>query len=392
MLNLFYPTLNKERIIENIYEVLSNKMIGDGEKVREFENKVSDFLANNYPGSTYNTVALNSATAAIHLALILAGVKRDDEVITPVLTCTATNHPILWLGAKPVFADIQEDTLNIDPEDVARKITPKTKAIIVMHNGGQPCDMDKIMSFGIKVIEDTAQGFGGEYKGQKLGTIGDYGCLSFQAIKTITCGDGGMLVCKNYEDYQRAKRLKWYAIDREQQKKRESLVPSKFSQFFKQRAMTFDIDETGYKYTMNNIMASIGLANLEKAYEYINHRRHLAEIYRKELNGLNGIRLLRDAREEHANWLFQILVDDREEFQKFMGKHGIETNMVQVRNDVYAVFGGERQELPNMNKLENNYVSLPMHCGLSDSDVYGICQRVKEFSILGQGKNKPQEQ
>ena len=371
---LFNPALNKERILERLAEVLNNKIIGEGAIVKEFEQKIGDFLADIYPSSSYNCVAVNSATSAIHLAYILAGIKEGDEVITPVLTCTATNHPLLWLRAKPVFADIQEDTLNIDPKDVEKKITSKTKAIVVMHNGGMPCDMDEILAIAqknnLKVIEDAAQAFGGEYKGKKLGTIGDFGCFSFQAIKTLTCGDGGMLVCKNEEDAERAKRLRWYAIDREQQKKRESLVPSKFCKMFEQRAMTFDIEETGYKYNMTNIDASIGLANLEKIYEWLKYRKELVDIYREKLPQKCLLRKV----EENANWLFQILVDDREKFQREMGKQGIETNMVQLRNDIYAIFGGERLNLPNMDNLEERYVSLPLHCNLTKEDVLNICQ------------------
>ena len=382
MISLFTPTLNKERILEKLGEVLNNKIIGDGAVVKEFEQKIGEFLADIYPSSSYNCVAVNSATAALHLAYILAGIKDGDEVITPVLTCTATTHPILWVGGIPVFADIQEDTLNIDPIDIRKKITDKTKAIVVMHNGGLPCDMDEIMAiaeeYHLKVIEDAAQGFGGEYRGKKLGTIGDYGCFSFQAIKILTTGDGGMLICKNEEDAKRAKRLRWYGIDRNQQKKRNSLVPSKFCKMFDQRAMTFDIDETGYKYNMTNIDASMGLANLEKIYDYLEHRKELADIYRQELKDVKGIKLLRDT-EGNANWLFQILVEDREDFQKKMGKHGIETNMVQVRNDIYTIFGGEKQSLPSMDKLEEKYVSLPLHCSLTKEDVLNICQIIQKL-------------
>jgi len=378
MIPLFYPSLNKEKILENLNKTLEDKIIGEGEKVVEFENKVGEFLGNNYSGNSYYTVAVHSCTAALHLAYILAGIKKDDEVIVPVLTCTATTHPILWLGAKPVFADIQPDTLNIDPNDIKKKITKRTKAIVVMHNGGLPCDMDEIKKIAgkIPIIEDAAQAFGGEYKGKKLGTIGKYGCFSFQAIKALTTGDGGMLVCQNERDYKRAKRLRWYSIDREAQKARGSLVPSKFSELFEQRAMTFDIEETGYKYNMNNITASIGLANLEKIYEWLKYRKELADLYRQELKDVPGITLLRDNKGS-SNWLFQILVKNRKDIQEKLGRVGIETNMVQVRNDIYTIFGGKREELPNMNQLEFSYISLPINNKVTKEDVLKICQIIK---------------
>ena len=379
MISLFHPQLNIPKIQENINKVLNDKIIADGAWVEEFEQKLGEYLSDIYSGTRYRIVALNSGTAALHISYILAGVKPGDEVITPVLTCTATTHPILWLGAKPVFADIQPDTLNIDPGDIKKKITDKTKAIVVMHNGGLPCDMDEIMAiadeYHLKVIEDAAQAFGGEYKGQKLGTIGNYGCFSLQAIKSLTTGDGGFIVCKDEKDESIARQLKWFGIDRIQQKKRGSLIPSRFSKLFEQRAMTFDIDITGYKYNMNNIMAAIGLANLEKINDWLEQRKEFARIYRNELVGKN-IKLLREA-EGNSNWLFQIIVlEGREKFQREMGKAGIETNMVQVRNDIYTIFGGEREDLPNMNLLEDKYCSLPIHGNLTEEDIHSICQKV----------------
>ena len=380
MLSLFHPALNKEKILEKLGEVFNSKIIADGDKVKEFEQKIGEYLSGLYNGISCNIVALNSGTAALHIAYILAGIKEGDEVITPVLTCTATTHPILWLGAKPVFADIQKDTLNIDPVDIEKKITDKTKAIVVMHNGGLPCDMDEIMDiayrYDLKVIEDAAQAFGGEYKGKKLGTIGNYGCFSLQAIKLLTTGDGGLLYCKDEKDYKRAKQLKWFGIDRDRQKERGSLVPSKFSKMFNQRAMTFDIEETGYKYNCNNITASIGLANLEKIYDWLKQRKEFADIYRQELKDVPGITLLKETK-GNSNWLFQILVEDGESFQKKMADAGIETNLVQVRNDIYSVFGGDRQDLPNMNELEDKYYSIPIHNNLTINDVLNICKEIK---------------
>jgi perosamine synthetase len=144
--------------------------------------------------------------------------------------------------------------------------------------------------------------------------------------------------------------------------------------------MTFDIEETGYKYNMDNITAVIGLANMEKIYDYLNERKRIAEIYRKRLWNIDGIRLLRLSF-GNSNWLFQILVDDRKDFQEKMGKAGIETNMVQVRNDIYKVFGGERQDLPIMNRLENSYCSIPLHCNLTNEDVENICQTIEKIYL-----------
>lgn len=385
LISLFHPTIYKEDILEELNKLFDDKMIGEGLKVKEFEDKIANYLGQiNLAMASFkvNTVAVNSGTSALHLAYILAGIKKDDEVITPVLTCTATQHPLLWLGAYPIFVDIDSSTLNIDPLDIERKITDKTKAIVVMHNGGMPCDMGTIMKIAkehnLKVIEDCAQAFGGEYKGQKLGTFGDFAIFSFQAIKTITTGDGGMLVCRNEEDAQRAKRLRWYGIDKELRRERDTLIPDKFNPFW-QRAMTFDVSENGFKLQMNNISATIGLCNFKHLSTILETRRKIAEIYRNELSTLDKVTLL-DYNKGHANWLFQILVDNVHKFQEFMSGKGIETNMVQCRNDIYKVFGGKKLDLPNMSSLEQRYVSLPLHCNLSEEDIYKVVEAVKEYA------------
>ena len=382
MIVLFHPSINKEKILENVEKVLNERMIGEGSVVSDFEQKVGEYLCGVYSGKQAKTVAVNSCTAALHLSYILAGVKAGDEVIVTPLSCLATSEPILYLGAKPVFADIQKDTLNIDPSSIECKITKKTKAIVVMHNGGMPCDMDEIMDIAkrhnLKVIEDTAQAFGGEYKGKKLGDIADYGCLSFQSIKMITSIDGGMLICKDEKDYKRAQNLRWFGIDRTKQRERKSLIPTGFDELFDQRATTFDVDEYGYKYHMNNVTASIGLANMEKIYEYLDYRKKLTKLYREELKDVNGITLLRDD-PGNACWLFQVLVEDRKKLQEELGKRGIEANMVQIRNDIYKIMGGKRQNLPVMNELEGSYLSLPLHHYVTEEDVRFICNNIKEI-------------
>lgn len=378
IINLFWPHINKKRIMQELSATFDTRWIGQGPKCDLFEQQFGNYLGvvwSAIAGFKVNAVAVNSGTAALHLAYILAGVKEGDEVITTPMTCTATNHPILWLRAKPVFADIQKDTLNIDPFDIERKITKKTKAIVVMHNGGCPCDMKWIMKLArehnLKVIEDCAQALGATIDNQKVGTFADYGIFSFQAIKHITTGDGGMLICKDDEDAKRAKRLRWFGIDREK-KIQASWHP------FLQRAMTFDVDETGYKYQMTDIDATLGLVGLEDIDRVLEIRCGFASIYRKELDNLKKVSLLKD-HPGHAYWLFQILVDDRDAFQEFMSNKGIETNIVQVRNEIYKVFGGKKWDLPNLNSIEDNYVSIPLHPRLSAEDIYKVIESIKEY-------------
>ena len=209
---LFYPHVS-ELARKRVYEQLGTRWIGQGPAVEEFEQKFSNAFCGGL-----STAATGAGTDALHLAYLLAGVQSGDEVIVPLFTCSATNIPLCYIGAKPVFADIQPNTLNIDPNHVRSLISPKTKAIVCVHYGGLPCDMDELKeiaaSAGVPLIEDAAHAVGAMYKGQSIGSISDFTMFSFQAIKHITTGDGGMLAMKNKWLLPKAQRLRWFGIDR----------------------------------------------------------------------------------------------------------------------------------------------------------------------------------
>jgi len=309
----------------------------------------------------------NSGTAALHLAYILAGIKKGDEVISTVLTCTATHHPLLWMKAKIRFADIEPDTLNIDPKDVNKKITKKTKAIIVTHLGGLIANVSRINNSNVPVVEDACQALGAKGVGKA-----DYTCFSFQAIKGLTTGDGGMLVVKTKEDYKRAKKLRWFAIDREQKIKQKW-------QAWNRRGITFDQTEPGYKYQPTDIDAAIGLANLKIFDKYQNYRKKLVRIYRDKLRNISGVKLLKEG--NSANWLFMIKVikGDRDGLADHLLKKGVETNVAHIRNDIFTAFGGKRQHLSNMNKIEMQYICLPLNPKVSEENVKYICKAIREY-------------
>lgn len=358
---LFWPTINQEEILKNLKKVFATRWIGQGPLVDKFEKKFSEKFGFRY------CVMTNSGTAALHLAYIMAGIKKGDEVISTVLTCSATHHPLLWMGAKIKFADIEPDTLNMDPKDVNKKITKKTKAIIVTHLGGLTADISKINNLNIPIIEDACQALGAKRIGKA-----DYTCLSFQAIKGLTTGDGGMLIAKNKKDYKRAKKLRWFAIDREQKIKQKW-------QAWNRRGITFDQAEPGYKYQPTDIDAAIGLANLKIFDKYQNYRKKLVKIYRNELKNVPGIKLLKEG--DDANWLFMIKIieENRDGFADYLLKKGIETNVAHIRNDIFTVFGGKRQYLPNMNKIETQYLCLPLNPKVSERDVKYICKIIKQY-------------
>lgn len=371
---LFYPYVSK-RAIREVIKVLRSKFIGQGPKIPEFEQKFAKEFKAKY------AVATNSCTAALHLAYILAGVKRGDEVVGPLFTCSATWHPVLQQEAKPVFCDIKDD-FTIDPEDLERKITKRTKVIVVMHYGGCLCDMDRIMeiakSHNLPVIEDAAQACGAYYHGKKVrgyaGTIGDYGCFSFQAIKYMTTIDGGMLTCRKKEDYEKAKRIRWFGIDRDLK------IKKGWQQFkdWERREMTYDVWEVGYKYHMNNFNAVMGMVHMKELDKILVHQKNLNNLYRQLLKDVKGIEFLPEKKGD-TNWLMTVLVDRRDDFAKKLKKAGIETNAVHIRNDVYTIFKPHAKgSFPNMGKVELKYLCLPMHFRVTPSDVKKICNIVRK--------------
>ena len=365
MIPLFYPPKQDvEEMIKEVRDTLTSRWWGQGPKGDRFEKEFGKRFGHKY------CVFVNSGTGALHLAYALAGVGPGDEVIVPVLTCTATCHPILLLGAKPVFADIRTDTLTLDPADVEKKITKKTKAITVVHLGGQVEDVGKFRSlskkYNIPIIEDAAQALGAP----KLG-FGHYTCYSFQAIKHLTTGDGGMLVMKKASEYTRAKRLRWFDIDREAKKNRKW-------QAWDRRGITFDQEVPGYKYHANDIAASIGLAGLKTVRKTIEHRRKLVAEYRKLLSGCPAVEMLKDG--DTSNWLFMVKVQgSRDNFAEYLFRHGVETNVAHIRNDVFRVFGGKRLDLPGMNAIEYQYICLPLNDYVGINDVRTICKLIWKF-------------
>ena len=360
IITMFWPYISK-KVSRSLTTVLKTRWIGQGPKVEELERKFKQMFGLPY------VISVNNCTAALHLALILAGVKDGDEVITTPMTCSATNIPILYQRAKAVFADIQENTLNIDPKNIKEKISDKTKAILVVHWAGYPCDMDEILEvarqYNLPVIEDAAHALGASYHAKPIGSISNYTCFSFQAIKQITSGDGGILTVQKENDYKRAKLLRWYGIDRD---------------FEGDIYWKYQIKEIGYKYHMNDMVATILIVQLDDLPKVLSRRKEIAQAYRKNLNRVAGLELLENREDrESGNWLFTIKVKDRSGFTKKLQDHGIESHMVHVRCDIYPIFGGERLDLPVMNRVENEYISIPLHTKLTDADVWKMIKVIR---------------
>ncbi len=359
---LFHPNIpkNAERYIS---DVLKSRWIGQGPKVEEFESIFEEKFSN-----PCKSLAVGSGTDALHLSYILANIKEGDEVIVPVFTCTATNIPLLYIGAKIVFCDIDQN-LNIAADAIEELITEKTKAIVCVHYGGLPCDMDKIWDlaykYNLKVIEDNAHALGATYKGEIIGSQSDFSMFSFQAIKHVTTGDGGMLTIKDPSLIEKAKRLRWFGIDR--LKKQKGIWEN-------------DINEIGFKYQMTDLSAVLGIASMEEFDEHLRHRQKLYKLYCNLLKNKDGIRVIGDEYEDrvHAAWLLTAEVDNREDFMRHLRKYNIESSQVHYRNDRYSIFGGrEEGKFKKMDEMEERYIVLPLHAKVSEADIKYITDVIK---------------
>ena len=372
-------------------KVLESGFIGQGPVVDEFEKDLKEFFDNDY------VVTVNSATSAEHLALHMLkkpaktmigelgvayyesnwpGLQDGDEVLATPLTCTATNFPILANNLNLKWVDIDPKTLNMDLDDLSRKITAKTKVIFLVHWGGYPMDLDKLKSiqekayknFGFKpaIIEDCAHALGSTFNGKPLGTHGNICTYSLQAIKHCTSVDGGVLIVPHKELYRRAKLLRWYGIDRESDRKD-----------FRCEA---DIPEWGFKFHMNDVNASIGKENLKEVQENViaKHKSN-GKYYDEALKGVKGVTLLeRDSRMDSAYWIYSLLVEDKDKFTEHMKNCGITTSQVHERNDIHSCLSKYRTDLPNLDKIKNKLTAIPVGWWVSKEEREYIVECIKK--------------
>lgn len=367
-----FKVFMSEDVMEPVNEVLRSGYIGQGPKVEEYEKILKEYFRN------YLIVTTNAATSAEHLAIHMLkspqeyskvhhavaisrhkwpGLEPGDEILATPLTCTATNWPILANGIKIKWVDVDPNTCNMDLDDLARKITSKTKAIIPVHWGGYPNDLDRIKEIqdkafqmnGFKpaVIEDCAHAFGSEYKGKKLGNHGNICFFSTQAIKHFTTGDGGFLVLPHKELYDRAKLLRWYGIDRETNSKDFRCED--------------DIAEWGYKMHMNDINATIGLGNFPHIEnEVIAKHRENAEYYNEALKDVPGVTLMENKDDRKSSyWIYTIKVENRDKFMDYMRECNIMVSRVHERNDKHTCVREFKTQLPNLDKLVEEMICIP---------------------------------
>ena len=379
MIPLFKVFMNQD-VDKFILPTLYSGMITQGKKVEEFEQKLKEYF--NYP----YILTLNSATSGLTLAYRLLDLNEyEDIVISTPLTCFATNTAILSNKLQIMWADTDSTTCNIDLDDVKKKITKHTKVLSFVHWGGVPVDLNKVeelkkfakINYGndLYIVEDCAHAFGSEFDGKKIGTHGNICVFSLQAIKHLTCGDGGLIFLPNEEMYNRAKLLRWFGIDRE----KRSLPGSDFR-------LEPDIPEYGYKFHMNDINASIGLANFLHIDNIVNKHYDNAMYYNNKLKDVWGIELFNMSELSRPSyWIYtlKILNGRKNEFIKFMKEKNIVTSQVHARNDKHSCLQDALcKNLFSLDVLETQIVSIPVGWWLSQENLEYIVDSIVEFSQI----------
>jgi dTDP-4-amino-4,6-dideoxygalactose transaminase len=344
-------------------ETLNSGYLSEGQKAAEFTRKVSEFICNPL------TVTMNSCTMAINIAYRLSDVGIGDEVITTPLTSVASNAPILSLGAKPIWCDVEKRTGMIDPSKIEELITEKTKAIMVLHKEGDLAKMDEICQIAqdnnIKVIEDAAHAFGAKYKGRNVGGISDFTCFSFQAIKHITCADGGALSCKNEEDFSRAKKMKWFGVDKAAKGKENPWLK--------------DVPEWGYKGDLNDVLATIGIEQMKHVDRVIEAYHNNGNLYQKLLEDTYGMTNIK--REDgcySTYWAYTILAENRDGLARKLKERGIDAMQIHPRNDIWSMFNDSKCNLPGVDEFSKRELSIPCGWWLEQEDVYNVSNIIKE--------------
>ncbi len=343
MIPLFKTFMAPEaELIPALTKTLYGGQLSLGPLVKEFENAFGTLI-----GSA-NNIALSSGTAALHTALHLCGVKEGDEVISTALTAEPTNMAILHSRGKVVWADVDVATGNLDPASIKAAITPKTKAIIVVHYGGIPARMSEIRKIAAEhrllVIEDCAHALGATYDKAHVGVESDFGIFSFQAIKHLTTVDGGMLIAKNSDLLKRARSFRFFGIDREKSR------------------LEVDVPEVGYKYEMNSVTASIGLVQLKHFHQVIEAHIQNAHYFEQHLTGIEGLSLCHwDEKAKPSYWFFNLLVERRDDLQRYLAKQGIASGSVHKRNDGHSLFATSKRPLPALDRFCKKVLHIP--CG-----------------------------
>ena len=368
---LFHPLLEDDDF-NSLRECFDQSWLGLGAKVYEFEKEWSSYF-----DSDFFSIACNSATAALHIALLSLDLPRGTEVIVPSLTFISSVNVIVYAGLVPVFADINTDSLTISIESIEKLVNKNTSAILPVHYGGEPCEMEKIMEiakkYNLKVVEDCAHTQGGVYKGQYLGSWGDIGCFSFEEKKGMTTGDGGMLFTSNKLIAEKAKRLRWLGINKDTWTR---------SNLFTKNNWYYEISDLGFKYNMNNLAASLGLSQIKKLKRINSNKSKIIKKYLQTVAEIDYAEpLLPYSLIDSVNsyWLFGLRTKYRDELMGFLNAKGISTGMHFTPINEQPLYSKSIYKTPNSSKISKELITLPLSPGHNSDEIEYVCQNLKLF-------------
>lgn len=358
--------------INAVVDVLKSDYLTTGPKIAEFEQAVAS-----YTGAKY-AVAISNGTSALHAACFAAGIGRGDEVITTPLTFAASANCVLYCGGTPVFADVDPYTYNIDPEDIRKKITDKTKAIIAVHLAGQPCDMDEIHSIAqehnLIVIEDGAHALGSVYKGKKVGCLSDMTTFSFHPVKPITTGEGGMIMTDNEEVYKRLVLFRSHGITRD-----ESMMTRNEGPWFYQQL------DLGYNYRITDIQCALGCSQMRKLDKFLKRRRELVERYNNAFIECDNIVTPYQLPDTQSGWhlyIVQVKNHDRKQVFETLRDKGIGVNVHYIpvyMHPYYQEHGYKDVHCANAEEIYSHIISLPLYPGLTDDQQDYVIDTLKQL-------------
>ncbi|MCY8235934.1 UDP-4-amino-4,6-dideoxy-N-acetyl-beta-L-altrosamine transaminase [Bacillus inaquosorum] len=364
-----------EEDIQSVVDVLRGDYLTTGPTIDLFEQKVAE-----YAGSSY-AVAFSSGTAALHAACFAAGISQGDEVITTPITFAASANCILYMGAKPVFADIDPLTYNIDPDSIEKLLTPKTKAIIPVDFTGQPVNHDRIQKIAkannLIVIEDAAHALGASYKGEKIGSISDMTMFSFHPVKHITTGEGGMITTNNKTYYEKLLQFRSHGITRD---------PKKLTQ--DHGSWYYEMHFLGFNYRMTDIQASLGISQLKKVDDFIETRNHLARIYNEKLKTISHIHLPSQDAASTSSWHLYIinlkldqLKGNRDDIFNAMQQENIGVNVHYIPvylHPYYQRLGYQAGLCPNAENFYKGIITLPLFQSMNEKDADDVIKALKK--------------
>src|SRR3989338_97139 len=369
MIPISKPNIGEEEL-HQVSLVFKSGWLGMGSVVFEFEKALKSYL------NAKHVIAVNTGTSALHIALSALDIKQGDEVIVPSLTYIATVQAILACGAIPKFCDIEENTLNIDLQDVKKQMNSQVRAIIPVHYGGLPCNMDALLKYahenGIFVIEDAAHAFGSTYNNKKIGSFGDITCFSFDPIKNITCGEGGCVALSNDELAQKIITQRILGIDKDT-----------WQRYKHQRSWFYNVVMPGFRYHMSNINAAIGLVQLQKVDQFIKKRKEIIQKYDQALSDVEGIELLYRDYEQTApfNYIIKIKHCLRDKLLNFLNNNAIGAGVHYIPNHFHPLFKKYKTHLHITEKVFEQILSLPLYTDLTGAEIAYVITKIQEFYL-----------